>query len=103
MGHPSAFDSLEAEADAYEEQMLANGFLKPVDRWWRTSPSRVERPESSSGLGRHVPSQDRPQKARPDEYVSLARAAEITGLSEKVVRRAINDGELPAAWASVRA
>ena len=48
------------------------------------------------GRTRKPPRQDGPQQPQPAEFLSAKQAAEIIGLHEKVIRRAIDDGELPA-------
>jgi len=95
-----------AEAKEYQE-----GFdeaFKGFD-WATVQPSQVEldwhRPRPADGTSRagqakesgrqNGPTNDVEEPA-PKEFLSVREAAEIVGLSEKALRRAIRDGELPA-------
>jgi len=64
------------------------------------NPRRANGSASSRGGAKKQARQNGPaeavEKTAPKEFLSVKEAAEIVGLSEKAIRRAIDDGELPA-------
>jgi excisionase family DNA binding protein len=93
----SSFDPCEAEIEDIQERMLAEGFLKPLVHSTSTSSQSVESGQTQRRRAPQAAAGENPHNVSSPEYLSVAEAAKVAGLSEKAIRRAITDGELMAA------